>query len=541
MLQINIGKDENLQDACNIFISALLPHENYDAVYYTDVLQTLFRYVRLEEFSGEYYVLLKILSELKDLKSRFNDFSPELTEESLSNTLEVSIADSIMDPQVRMSEILQREGLPSNLEIETVKENACHKLYAMTIELYEKCFSLVQESSSALNHVPMLRSAFLAHVSTESIQTQVTILQNQMNLDRKNYSGLNDWLTYLQGLNVALTERLSEEQTVTSGIGSIEDGMDLLSSLQSQYIPLAQYGIPEIDYTDKELETPGTPILRHRLAVIVGEINMGKSMFCIWQTANLLAQKRKVVYMYGESTMAKIYAQILLAYIWIKYHKSLQMVHMIDDSECTEEIIKIKTMAMQEVNNLLFLTESYSYDNLYNELVADYEKFQFDAVFIDHSYALSGISTRDNGKSSIDKMAIFLRSFKRNYAVYVCVASHPSSDARSAVSKDKAVGEFITKGSSNLAAEADETFILKDNEALRKQDQIMLENKKRRDAPVLQYPVILRKRFSCCCFEYDASLQHIDVIEDSEAESALAELDRAYGGDGDNLYELDAY
>lgn len=165
--------------------------------------------------------------------------------------------------------------------------------------------------------------------------------------------------------------------------------------------------------------------------------------------------------MFGESTRAKIYAQILLAYIWVRYHKSLLMMHMIDDSECTEEIIKIKTMAMQEVNDLLYLTESYSYDNLYNELVADYEKAKFDAVFIDHSYALTGISTKDNGKSSIDKMSIFLRSFKRTYPVYVCVASHPSTDARNAVSKDKTVGEFITKGSSNLAAEADETFILK--------------------------------------------------------------------------------
>ena len=72
----------------------------------------------------------------------------------------------------------------------------------------------------------------------------------------------------------------------------------------------------------------------------------------------------------------------------------------------------------------------------------------------------------------------------------------------------------------------DETFILKDNEALRKQDQLMLENKKRRDAPVIKYPIILRKRFNCCSFEYDASLQHVDVIENAEAESALAELDR---------------
>ena len=111
MLQININKDENLQDACNIFISALLPHDRYNATYYTEILQTLFRYVRLEEFSGPYYVLLKILTELKDLKSRFEDFSPVLTEESLSNTLEVSIADSITNPVVGMKEILERENI----------------------------------------------------------------------------------------------------------------------------------------------------------------------------------------------------------------------------------------------------------------------------------------------------------------------------------------------------------------------------------------------------------------------------------------------
>ena len=210
MLQININKDENLQDACNIFISALLPHDNYDSAYYTEILQTIFRYVKLEEFSGPYYILLKILTELKDLKTRFEDFSPALTEESLSNTLEVSIADSVADPIVGMREILEREGLPSNLEIETVKENACHKLYAMTMELYQTCFGLAQESKTALNHVPMLRAAFLSHVSTESIHTQVSILQSSQNFGRENYMGLDDWLRYLQKLNVELTERLSD-------------------------------------------------------------------------------------------------------------------------------------------------------------------------------------------------------------------------------------------------------------------------------------------------------------------------------------------
>lgn len=60
-------------------------------------------------------------------------------------------------------------------------------------------------------------------MSTESIHTQVAILQSQQNLDRHNYSGLNDWLSYLQILNIELTERLSDEQMVTSNVGDVEE------------------------------------------------------------------------------------------------------------------------------------------------------------------------------------------------------------------------------------------------------------------------------------------------------------------------------
>ena len=540
MLQINIDKDENLQDAYNVFISALLPHESYDSKFYIEILQTIFQYVRLEEFSGPYYVLLKILNDLKDLKIRFENYSPCLTRDSLSNTLEIAIADSILDPHVRMKDILDSEGLPNRLEIETVKETACHKLYSMTMELYDECFALEENSEEVLNNIPMLKSAFLAHVSTESIQTQVNILQNQQMLDRKNYSGSEDWINYIKQIKIELQERLAKEENTIVSIDTVDGGLELLSSLRTSYQSIATYGIPEIDYLDPESKTLGTPILLHRLVVVIGAVNIGKSMFCIWQTARILSEGKKVVYMYGESLKSKIYAQIMIAYIWIKYHKSLLMEHLINPDSCTDEIRKIIVMAISETMGLLFLKDSYSYDDLYDELVADYDKREFDAIFIDHSFALSGLSMRDNGKSSIDKLSVHLRNFKRKYPVFVCVASHPSTDARTAMAKDKAIKDSPTKGSSNLFGEADDVYILKDNEALQKQEQIMIENKKRRDAPVLRNPIILRKRFNCYCFEYDANLQYDDAADDSTAASALMELDRAYGDDND-LYNLDAY
>lgn len=123
MLQININKDENLQDACNIFISALLPHDRYNATYYTEILQTLFRYVRLEEFSGPYYILLKILTELKDLKSRFEDFSPVLTEESLSNTL------ARFNSRECFGELVEIENLGATFVINNEEPDSCNLDY----------------------------------------------------------------------------------------------------------------------------------------------------------------------------------------------------------------------------------------------------------------------------------------------------------------------------------------------------------------------------------------------------------------------------
>lgn len=534
MLEISISKDEELQEACNIFISALLPHEKFDPQYYTEILQTIFRYIRLDEFSGEYFVLLSLLEELRQVKLRFEDFTPNLTKEILSDTLEVSVVDSVLDPRVKMTEILDSEGLPSNLKIETNREGACQKLYSMVMELWETCYGLEQDSSEVLSRVPLLRSAFLKHVSFESVQNQIAILQGQV----QGASSTN-WLEWSRKTNSEIVTRLEEEELVVSKVDSVDEGFALLESLKSSYEPLAQYGIPEIDYSDKYEMTPGTPILKHRLVVLVGAVNVGKSMFCIWQTARILAERRKVIYMYGESSRAEIYAKILLAYIWVRFGKNLLIGHVTGSIACTEEIDKIITMAIAEIGDLLLLRESYSYDGLYEELAADYEKEQFDALFIDHSFALAGLSMRDNGKSSIDKMSISLRNFKRKYPVFILVASHPSTDARSAMTRGTDIKDSPTKGSSNLFGEADEVFVLRTNEALQKQDELLLENKKRRNAPVVLHPVVLRKRFSCYCFDYDAILQYEDVAETTEAESALAELDRVYMEDG-FTYDIDA-
>ena len=59
MISVDILQDEELQKVVNTLISGMLPHRKYSPEYFASILNNTFSYVKLEEFSMEYYVLLK--------------------------------------------------------------------------------------------------------------------------------------------------------------------------------------------------------------------------------------------------------------------------------------------------------------------------------------------------------------------------------------------------------------------------------------------------------------------------------------------------
>ena len=64
MLDIDIIADEELQGVVSVLISGVLPHKNYHYENYAGVLGSILSYIKLEEFSMEYHVLLKALYEM---------------------------------------------------------------------------------------------------------------------------------------------------------------------------------------------------------------------------------------------------------------------------------------------------------------------------------------------------------------------------------------------------------------------------------------------------------------------------------------------
>ena len=539
VLKINIMDDEELQGVVKEFISSLLPHENFNPEYFSSNLQYIFRYVKLEEFSMEYYVILKVLYDLNKIKASYNSYVPQLTRETLENTLEVSLADSILLPQLGVKEWLTYENLNNNLEIETVKQDACQKLYARCLELYDDCLKMKVDSSLVLNKVPALKSAFIAHAANQSLIAQANIMQGSMRIGRKNYSGVQDWLEYSTRSNIEISDRLREaDEDKVMSLDSLETSLKLLDSLKSQFIPIANFGIPEIDGSGDVI---GTPLLQHRLITIVGAENVGKTMFAKDVTTNVILAGKRVLYMCGENAKSKMYSEILINFIAKKYQMYVLPSHVQDVSSCPEHVRKVINMAASELveSNSLVLRDSYSYDTLYDELVADYDRYQPDVFIIDHSFALSGGYNGDNGKRNIDGLAKDLKDFRKAYPVCVLALSHPSIYAKDCIDRDKAIEQSPTKGSQNLSTDSDDVYVLRDNEVLRKEGLIALENTKRRDCDRLANMVILKKRFDVSHFVYDEKYQASATSLSVEADAALKELDRLYSdGDEDDVYTL---
>lgn len=184
---------------------------------------------------------------------------------------------------------------------------------------------------------------------------------------------------------------------------------------------------------------------------------------------------------------------------------------------------------------LLILVESFNYATCFDEINNLYQTTSFDALIIDHSCALSGTIDDGSLKAKIDKLSRDVRVFRKKNAVCIIVSSHPSVLAKEALMRDREVTESPTKGSQDLSTDSDEVYILRENETLKKQGLLKLENYKRRGAAKFIEPVILQKKFEVSCFIYDESKQAIDSIMELDREQALAALE---ADSDDALYSL---
>lgn len=530
MIKINVLENEGIQDPVKKFISALLPHEEYDAKFFLGNLSILFKYIKLEEFTMEFRMLLEALADFGKLKLSFEEYEPLLEQEIFSTLVEASVSDAVMRPDIGIREWLDSTGFDSDLENEVTRENACQTLWQRCIDLYEECFSLEVPSCKAANYEPELREAFKSCVSLQSINNQIAIVRGAIRVGRKRYSGVDGWLEYSGILLAEINTRLSDadgESTII--LDSAESSLKLLRSMAGYYESIADWGIPELDDM--------TPISRHKLVTVVGNENIGKTKFMINAATQVLLAEKRVAYMCGETKQAVVYTDIIINYVYKKYGYILRPEHVYSFESCPEDIRKVVGMTIDHLtsNKLLVLEESFNYDTCFDEISSLYQTVGFDVLIIDHSCALGGTVGDGSLKAKVDKLARDARVFRKNNPVCIIISSHPSQTAKEALTRDREVTESPTKGSQDLSTDSDEVYILRENETLKKQGLLKLENFKRRGAAKFINPVILQKKFEVSCFIYDENKQAVDSVMELEKQQALAALEV---DSNDEIYSL---
>lgn len=531
MLYVNILEDDNLQEVLSQIISGLLPTPNYLAEYHTDILTNVLDLIHLDEMSGEYYVMFSLLVEINKIRLKSETKKNLITKQAVESALTNNVYTLVRQDEVRMQEIMLSEGYGCNFDIETDVLNACKLLSKRTMSLYDKCFNMRMRSDEVVSLLPTLKEALLANVAETSLQVQATILNAEMKIGRNKYIGSKGWLDFITSQQTEISKRLESLDEGTIVIDSIDKAEELLNSLEDLYQPLADYDLPPLD--------DETPMLRHRLVVICADENTGKTRFAINCVGNLLMQNKKVVFMCGENTQSLTLADFLSNYIYKKYGLRLTSKMIAQKNSLPEDKQKLINLATAEIaTGKLILVSAFSYDTLYNDLQALYEREKFDAVFIDHSLALKGNGTIfDN----ITQLAIQTRNFKKDFPVYIQVLSHFSTTAKEALAKGKPIESSPTKGNAILSAEADDIFLLIKNEMLDKQNLLAIFNYKRRNAAKVLQHMIVRKKFDVSSFYYDSALQNsIDGI-DLTAEQALLDIDKYHNSNDeeDNETELD--
>ncbi|WP_304427998.1 DnaB-like helicase C-terminal domain-containing protein [uncultured Clostridium sp.] len=521
MIKINVIENESLMEPLNRLISSMLPHEGYKENLAKDVMVQIEKILSVDEMNMEYYVLCSALKEVQKIKATVTGFKTTLIRDVFDNIITNNISDLIRNPKVGLISWLESNNIPSDLNIETGFDLACQKLYERSMELYDLCYAIMQDTDLALNYIPVLKSAYLGVIANEMLKSQAVILNSSLRDGYKRYSGSEDWLRFTLEKLTEIKTKLEHSEDKIITIKDVSQGNKLLEDYQKSLAPITKWDIPPID--------DAFPICSHRLIVLVANEGVGKTTMAVNIAGNAMKDNKRVLYLTGESDIPVVWAKFISNYIYKEFGVFITSQHLADKSSLPEDKIKLVNIANATLSkSSVSISKAFSYKTFYTELVSAYEREPFDLVFIDHTLTMRG---QGEEYEKVTLLSEALRDFKNEYPVACIVLSHPSSSAKELIAKGKMVSNSPTKASANLSGEADEVFVISDTDMLKKQGLLAIQQYKRRDANPLADYVIIKKKFNVNTYEWDERYQANYGEEEISTESAIENLNSIYEDD----------
>ena len=525
--------DEDFKNSFDDLISGLLPHENYDPKMFLDIYMGIQRFVKIDEMSLEYRILFNIFEDILKVYSSVTKQSLfiTVTRDIVSDILQSSLMEFMVTDGSKFREWFEKRGINSNFSVPLNQENGASALYNEVMDVYDRCFEKQTPSGEVIGRFVTFKNLFVSAVSQATLNAQVEIISDKLYYKNRVYKGSEDWIRFMSETIKDLENRLNDDLNTTSVI--LDDSVkveEIFREARQTFKPLGNFGIPDVD---------GVPMSTNMLCVITGNSNAGKTLYSCYLSSLLLCNGKRVLFMCGEAPKEKILSYITSNFIYRKYGKFVSNKQILDPRENSEEVQRLINLASIEIasnsnDSRLILRDSYTYENLYSELVNDYEMFGMDAVFIDHSLSLKRTYNLSADKDCVDALAVQSREFKKAYPVFMCITSHLSVEAQNELSRKGIIlnTASVTRASSTLHAEADSILIIVSKPELDKQSLRGFIHYKSRDSVKSYKYYYMRVLFNANEWFYD--LRDQDGGENSiDAQLALSEVESAYLSDDD--------
>lgn len=511
--------DEQLCDCLNSVISGLLPHEKYDPASFSMLYPTLVSTLSKRDTRGIYFIFFTVFDKYFSLQNTVNseNFQVSITKERFQKAMANNMLDLILEPQLEVERLMNEEGKSGDITIPTVQDEAMGVVFQKASDLYDECFDRAVSYEDAMSEMINLKDSIKANIIETGLNMQRAIMSTGLRYGRKFYRGTSGWMDFSQQLvrEVSELDINTDDDLVCTGLDMLPR-VDIHANEMSE--ALAEYGIPQLD--DR------TPMLRHRLVVLVARENTGKTKVTTHMVAALIRAGVKPYFACGESQPDNIFMQVVSSYIFQEYGMYFETHDLTGAGYAElspEDKQVVQTAKARVAVSGLVISNSLEYDNVLPTFTEMYRR-GCEAFFVDHTQSLRG---RKGRKISdlVTNLALDSREFKNNFPVYVCLLSQPSTDLKDILQKEqtKDIQKSPTAQSSTPSQEADELFILNSTDYLKKQNLLQWIVFKRRGAAIPS-AFYIKKLFHVSSYVYDPDIQSGETLDAQELEGLIHDV-----------------
>lgn len=536
MYKINSTQQELLD---KIFCG-ILPNDRFNPEIATEILNELDSFIKEDELYGIYYILWRIINNLRLIKLYRSKYSQSLTRDTFESAIVVAVNDLIVQPEFEASMYFNDCGVTFDLTVPAQVEEASNYVYSELLNKYDEIFDLGIDPEESLANVAVLKEDIKMGIATMMISLQGQCITNGVKYGYKTYRGYEDWIDLNNKLQAEISARFKSEKVEKRyklhPIADFSSSVEFDNKHKNAIKNLFFLGFEPLDSLN--------PIRTEDIYTLVADEGTGKTKLSIYACYQAMMAGVNVLFCCGETAAKKVKRGLEALHIWKLYKAqfsyneidnpdSIMVDEMDYQSTLTRKAELAQTIRASQVDlyenpshGKIIFVQDLIYEKFEEQITKAHEEFPFDLVILDHVGALDRDGSYVAGERLINKNARITHLYEcedrlvKELNIAFWNTSHTDRDTATANVKGKEVGVRISAESSAPTKWSSVIMLLTQNDDAKRNNQIILQLKKTRDTDPYTHPIVINRLGMVNDHEYLPEMQYmangVDANDDFE-------------------------